>query len=210
MIKVKICGLTNENDIRYVNSHLPDYAGFVFAKSKRRLNMPDAKELIRKLRTNIKKVGIFVNHDIEELRNIVNECQLDVVQLHGDEDNDYIGKLSKYYGNNVQIWKALKMKTNDNISNIQYKYISTFILDTYSESTYGGTGKKFDWEIALKLKDIGNIVLAGGLNPDNVKQAVDFVKPYAVDVSSGVENEYGKKDEDKIKNFIYSVKYNLY
>ncbi|MEN8905869.1 MAG: phosphoribosylanthranilate isomerase [Clostridiales bacterium] len=207
MIKVKICGIKKIEEIKYLNNLLPDYVGFVFAESKRKISIDTAKILIDKLDKRIKKVGVFVNEKLVNVLHKVETLKLDVIQLHGDEDYNYIKSLKDY---NVEIWKALRISEKTDFSILgSYKEVDAFLLDTYSKESFGGTGKLFDWDLAMKAKKYGKVILAGGLNPDNVGKAIKRVDPYIVDVSSGVENQEGK-DEYKIKKFIYSSRANIY
>jgi len=211
MTKVKICGLRCEDDITYVNETLPDYIGFVFARSKRQVSLREACKLAALLDRRIKKVGVFVDENIQTVVKTVEECGLDVIQLHGDEDINYISDVKNRLPeilkskNSIEIWKAIKIQSEEDIDKMSKYDTDAFLLDTYSAGSSGGTGRTFDWNIAVKGKKYGSIVLAGGLNCNNVKSAIDKVKPYCVDVSSGVETD-GRKDRDKIKVFIDTVR----
>jgi len=207
--KVKICGIRRECDIEYVNLHLPDYIGFIFAPSKRRVTREYTNFLTTKLDKRIKKAGVFVNEQLEEVIKTAKECSLDFVQIHGDETPEYISCLKSSLKVNTKIWKAVRVKNEDSIKSIEKFDADSFVLDAYSEDSYGGLGKVFDWKLAVEAKKYGNIILAGGLNLQNVAEAIKIVQPFAVDVSSGVESE-GVKDEYKVKKFIYSARYNVY
>ena len=202
MTEVKICGVTRECDIDWLNRYLPDYAGFVFAESKRKISPENAEKLIKKLDKKIKKVGVFVNADKEEIIKIADYCHLDIIQLHGDEEPEYILELNQKLKNKkIEIWKAIRVKDKESINSMKDFTPDVFVLDTYIKGSYGGAGKKFNWGLALEGKKYGKIILAGGLNKENVEEAIKTVKPFAVDVSSGVESD-GRKDEKKIKDFI--------
>lgn len=221
MTAVKVCGIRREDDVEYLNRYLPDYAGFVFAESKRRIKPEQAVYLIKRLDNRIARVGVFVNESIEKVLEICKLCKLDVVQLHGDETTEYImnlrqilyeqGRIITDKAVNVQniripnIWKAYRVKGNILNDWEQVCMGDAFVLDAYCEEAYGGTGKVFDWNIAAKAGKGAPIVLAGGLNVGNVAKAISVVKPYAVDVSSGVET-FGYKDENKIRDFISAVR----
>lgn len=220
MVNIKICGIRRQEDILYLNKYLPQYAGFVFAEeSKRRVSPDEASALIKDLDIRIKPVGVFVNENMETLVNVAKTCGLEIVQLHGDESPDYLrqlrSKLSegrikrKNYENrmtlNIQVWKAFRVNKGFMVECIKKYNADAYLLDSYSKEGYGGTGELFNWDIAIKAKKYGNIILAGGLNPLNAIQAAEYVKPFALDVSSGVETN-GYKDEDKIRNFIQAVK----
>ncbi|NLZ49454.1 MAG: phosphoribosylanthranilate isomerase [Clostridiales bacterium] len=200
MIKVKICGLTRALDIEYVNEFKPDYAGFVFADSKRRVSADQALELAKNLSNDIKIVGVFVNEDINTVREIAEKVKLDILQFHGDEDINYINSFKDY-----EVWKAISIKSEEDLLNLNGYSDVRFLLDSKIEGLRGGSGKTFDWNI-LKDFDLQNkIILAGGLNCENILDALRIVKPYGVDVSSGVESE-GVKDYKKIKEFIGKVR----
>ncbi|MDQ2086795.1 phosphoribosylanthranilate isomerase [Herbivorax sp. ANBcel31] len=207
MTKVKICGLRREEDVEYVNRYLPEYIGFIFAKSRRRISIEFAGKLKKSLLPDIKTVGVFVNEDLLKVSETAYDLELDCIQLHGDETYEYVENLKKKLKEKkeIEVWKAIRVKDGDSIKKMSCYNVDAFVLDAYIEGIYGGVGKTFDWEIAKQAKKIGKIILAGGLNTGNISEAIKEVKPFAVDVSSGVEtNKY--KDEKKIKDFIESVK----
>ncbi len=206
MSKVKICGLTRNVDIEYVNKYLPDYIGFVFAASRRQVNADDALKLSNSLDKWIKKAGVFVNHSIDEVLNIASVCGLDIIQLSGDEDFEYVKKLKSKVRSKVEIWKAIRIKDETSLSNAELFDADGILLDAYAGNSYGGSGKSFDWTIAAKASKKFKIILAGGLDCTKVKQAIEIVNPFAVDVSSGVETD-GYKDETKIKEFIVKARF---
>ena len=198
MTKIKICGLTRLEDIEAVNTYLPDYIGFVFAKSKRQLSLEKAKSLKALLNPKIQAVGVFVNESVESIIKFEKENVIDMIQLHGDEDEDYMRTLRLQ--TKLPIIKALRIKEKVTITD--RGNADFLLLDKHIEGIYGGGGQCFDWnsieEIAVPY------FLAGGINLDNVYQAL--VKgPYAIDVSSGVET-HGVKDKDKIGEIVQIVK----
>lgn len=199
MTKVKICGLKRREDILFANRLKPDYVGFVFAKSKRQIDKYKAKELINELDKNIKTVGVFLNNTYEDVEEISEYCNLDIIQLHGDEAPDYCSLLRK------DVWKAFRVKGGDSLKNIANYNTQGYLLDTYVKGAYGGTGEVFNWEIASKISNEKFIILAGGLCSKNIEKAITTVKPAVVDVSSGVET-HGCKDFDKMKKFIENVR----
>ena len=210
MTKVKICGIKRIEDIYYVNKYLPDYIGFVLAESKRRVWPKQVRELKKDLDTRVKTVGVFVNEDIEKTVEISTACGLDCIQLHGDENPQYLDTLrnslkSHPSGSGVEIWKAVRVKDESSILLLELYKAEAFVLDAFVEGSYGGAGKLFDWNLANLAKTYGKIFLAGGLNADNVSNAVESVSPYGVDVSSGVETD-GCKDESKIQCFMNKVR----
>ncbi|TYQ15459.1 UNVERIFIED_CONTAM: phosphoribosylanthranilate isomerase [Acetivibrio alkalicellulosi] len=206
MTKVKICGLKRKEDIDYINKYLPEYIGLVFAKSRREVSMDYAKELRQALSTDVKVVGVFVNEDIARVARIVADLNLDCIQLHGDESPQYLNEIKKTINSKTEIWKAIRVRDEESINIMGlYKEIDAFVLDTYIEGTYGGIGKVFDWNLAYRAKEYGRIVLAGGLNTENVHKAIKLLSPSVVDTSSSVETE-GLKDGEKIKDFINKVR----
>ncbi|MGL4799917.1 MAG: phosphoribosylanthranilate isomerase [Cellulosilyticaceae bacterium] len=200
MRKIKICGLTKKEDIQMVNALMPDYIGFVFAKSKRRVTIKQAEELKRNLNPQIKVVGVFVNAMIPYIQQCVEEKVVDIVQLHGDEDADYIRCLREEIGD-VPIIKAIPI--GDKWEKVSYD-VTYYLLDKKSTLSYGGTGECFDWKLIKELDK--PYFLAGGINLENIEQALQ-VSAYGVDVSSGVETD-GSKDYDKIHRIIKKVRNN--
>ncbi|APM38656.1 phosphoribosylanthranilate isomerase [Clostridium kluyveri] len=196
MIKVKICGLKREEDIKCVNKYKPDYVGFVFSKSKRQVNLEQAKMLIANLDSSIKSVGVFVDEALEYVYNTSKILALDVIQFHGSEDEEYMRHFNEF-----TIWKALKVRCREDILNLNYKYADGIVLDNKT----AGSGKCFDWDIARDIKIKKDLILAGGINEENVETAAYIVSPNIVDVSSGVESQ-GYKDSSKIKMFIEKVR----
>ncbi|WP_264448708.1 phosphoribosylanthranilate isomerase [Bacillus cereus] len=200
-MKVKICGITDIETAKSACEYGADALGFVFAESKRKITPEQAKEIIEEIPAHVLKVGVFVNESVEVIRKIAEECGLTHVQLHGDEDNHYIGRLK------IPSIKAVGVALEQDMEHAK-KYETDYMLfDSPKEKFYGGNGKTFSWELlahmpkALREKTI----LAGGLNIINIEEAIQTVQPYMVDVSSGVETE-GKKDIKKIKQFIKKAK----
>lgn len=209
MVNVKICGIRRREDIGYVNKYLPDYIGFIFAESRRKVSNDTVKSLVVNLDKNIRKVGVFVNEKIENVLETAAVCCLNTLQIHGDEKPDYIenlrNELKKNKLKSVEIWKAVRVKDKESLSEFKNFSADAFLLDAFVEGSYGGAGKAFDWKLALEAKKYGKIILAGGLNCENIMDAIKIVQPYAVDVSSGVETE-GWKDEQKVKSFLNAAR----
>ena len=199
MTKIKICGLTRTEDIEMVNEFLPDYIGFVFAKSRRQVSAEQAKELKNKLRPAIKAVGVFVNEKPENIAEIANQGIIDLIQIHGDEDAAYCAQLRKL--TQAPIIKVVRVEREDDFAGIEEFDCDYYLFDTLSSKEYGGTGKAFDHSL-LHNKEIKKpFFVAGGLNQDNVAAVIEAIKPYGVDASGGVETD-GIKDANKIKEFI--------
>lgn len=205
MVRVKICGITSEKDVEILNRYLPAYAGFVFAKSRRQLSADQAGGLSGRLAGSIRKVGVFVNAVQDDVLEAVSVAGLDAVQLNGDESPEYMELLRLRLDSGIEIWKAIRVKDAGSINELGGFSADRFILDTYAENSYGGAGKSFNWKYAEAAGTNRCIILAGGLNPNNVASAIKTVKPFAVDVSSGVESD-GSKDEAKIRDFMNAVK----
>ncbi|NMA64764.1 MAG: phosphoribosylanthranilate isomerase [Clostridiaceae bacterium] len=201
MAKIKICGLTRIMDIEAVNKTLPDYIGFVFARSKRQINENKAKVLKAYLNPSIKTVGVFVNEEIENIIKLCKSGVIDIIQLHGDEDEDYVNELKKHISNNII--KAIRVKSKQDIRDALEFPCDYLLLDTYHEKKYGGIGKTFDWSYITDLNK--PYFLAGGINSTNVIRAIRHHKPYCIDVSSGVEVN-GYKDPAKIMEMVAMVR----
>ena len=199
MTKIKICGLTRTEDIEMVNEFLPDYVGFVFAKSRRQVSAEQAKELKKRLKPEIKAVGVFVNEKPENIAEIANQGIIDLIQIHGDEDAAYCEQLRKL--TQTPIIKVVRVECEDDLAGIEEFDCDYYLFDTLSSKEYGGTGKAFDHSI-LHNKEIKKpFFVAGGLNQNNVAAAIEATKPFGVDTSGGVETD-GVKDVNKIKEFI--------
>ncbi|AIZ55958.1 N-(5'-phosphoribosyl)anthranilate isomerase [Candidatus Methanoplasma termitum] len=198
MSKVKICGLSRPEDIEAANSVLPDYIGFVFAESRRQIDEKKAKSLKGKLDGRIEAVGVFVNEDAEKVSKLYKNGTIDMVQLHGDEDSEYIKQLKEDCG--CRVIKSIPI--GGSIPPIPKG--SDYLLFDNLSAQRGGSGKTFDWHI-LKGFDTMPYFLAGGLNSSNVWEAVRTLSPYCMDVSGGVETG-GVKDPAKIKEFVKLVR----
>jgi phosphoribosylanthranilate isomerase len=145
-------------------------------------------------------VGVFVDDSKEHIKQIADQCQLSVLQLHGQEPPDFCRQFNR------KVIKAFRIKDQKSLPVLPQYTVSAYLLDTYVKGAMGGTGVTFDWSLASDAKQYGLLLLAGGLNPENVASAIQQVRPYGVDVSSGVEAEPGKKDHRKLKNFIAAAK----
>ena len=200
MVRVKICGITNLGDALVAAEYGADALGFVFFKGSPRYVPPDeARKIILGLPSFITTVGVFVDEEPEEVERILKHTAVDVAQLHGHEPPEacMAGR---------RVIKAIRIKELADLEPLRHYRVSAFLLDTYAPDSFGGTGQTFNWDIAVDAKQFGKIILAGGLNPDNIEKAVRLVRPYAVDVSSGVEEEKGRKDHRKLKLFIERAK----
>jgi phosphoribosylanthranilate isomerase len=200
MVKVKICGITNLEDALAAVEYGADALGFVFAPSPRQVTAEVAREIADGLPPFICKVGVFVNSDIGMVKETMLLCNLDLAQLHGDESPHYCAALFP---------RAVKVFTSDSLPSrtglIPYK-VAAYMLDINKGTAFDHSEQKQLWQLARKLKDSGPVILAGGLTPENVIEAIETAQPYAVDVSSGVETEPGKKDHDKLRTFLITAK----
>ena len=198
-MQIKICGITNIDDGQFAIEHGADYLGFIFYDKSSRYIDPDLlKEWIGDLH-GVKKVGVFVNKSGDDIISIVEICDLDVVQLHGEESDADIDKLKDF---DVEIWRAFGLRCEEDVEEAAACKVDKVLVDSISASEYGGTGKVCDWKLAFQLARERDVILAGGLNPDNVVEAVKEVQPFGVDVSSGVELRPGRKDLAKLKKFL--------
>lgn len=204
-VRVKICGITNAEDAAAAVAAGADALGFVFhAKSPRVVEPPVVKRIVAGLPPFVLTVGVFVNEEAKRVRDIMDDCGLTLAQLHGDESAAYCELLGR------PALKALRLRGPESLLSLaEFKGragIRGFVLDAYSEAAYGGTGSVADWPLAATVAMTVPVLLAGGLTPDNVREAIDAVHPYGVDVSSGVEAAPGRKDHRKIEAFIRAAK----
>ena len=207
MVRVKICGITSELDAQKAAKAGAWAVGFIFHKKSPRFISPfKAKKIMESLPPFITSVGVFVNHNAGAMRDIINHCGLRAVQLHGDEDHHFAHRLRRY---NVKIIKVFRVGEGFDPKVVEPFKVDAFMFDTYDQHNYGGTGKTFDWNVLKQIKAATDvpIILSGGLNAQNVIEAVNNFKPYAVDVNSGVEETPGKKDAKKMKDFVDIVSY---
>ncbi len=200
MVKVKICGITNLEDALAAADYGADAIGFVFyKKSPRYIEPRKAKEIISHIPPFITTVGVFVDEPKEQIEKILAGTGIDVAQFHGHErPEDCV--ISK------RAIKALRVKEISDLEQMKRYKVQAFLLDTWAEDELGGTGRIFNWSVALDAKPLGRIIMAGGLTPDNVAEAVRMVRPYGVDVATGVERENGVKDHEKVRLFIQRAK----
>ena len=200
MIPTKICGITNLSDAQAAAVHGASAIGFIFyEKSSRAISIEDAKFISGHLSNDISKVGVFVNHDKAFIEEAIRSVSLNIIQLHGDEIPGFCNQFD------VPVFKAIRIKNEASLSVMDQYNVAGFLLDTFSNKQYGGTGETFDWSILNEQIDTP-IILSGGLNPDNVLDAIDSVNPAAIDVNSGVELSPGKKKNKKINLLFENLK----
>lgn len=201
MPEIKICGMKTLEDIENINHYPVNYVGFIFAEnSKRKVSVEQAAEMRRRLRSDIKAVGIFTYKNIYEINKIADKVGIDILQLHSDETDDDCQKALK------KVWKMISVKDEKFFEKmIKYPNAEGFLLDTQSYSL-GGSGKTFNWEFAKGVSQRYFTILAGGINPQNALEAINKVKPHVLDVNSGVETD-GKKDIRKIDELFGRIGY---
>jgi phosphoribosylanthranilate isomerase len=193
-MKVKICGITNKDDALCAAEFGADALGFIFVKSSPRHIAPRAaRKIIQALPPFVVPVGVFADMVYNDILKIIDQAHIGCVQLHGGETPK---QLTQYP---VPVYKSFRVDSSFNLEILRRYKGSVYLLDTKISGELGGTGQTFDWQIAVKAKEYGRIILAGGLTPENISEAVRKVQPYAVDVNSGVEEYPGKKDHTKIK-----------
>ena len=200
--RVKICGITNVADGQAAAEAGADLIGLMFYEpSPRYVSLAAAAAIARALPPEVQRVGVFVNPTTELVRRAIGECQLSLLQFHGDEPPDFCTQFG------LMSVKALRVQNAESLKQLENFHTDAFLLDAHSKSGLGGTGEKFNWDLAVEAQKFGKpIFLAGGLTPENVADAVRQVRPFAVDVSSGVESAPGKKDAAKVSAFIAAVR----
>jgi phosphoribosylanthranilate isomerase len=202
-VAVKICGITNLEDASLAVQLGADALGFIFARSPRQIAPQEARDIVRRIPPFVKTVGVFVDEQPAAIKETLNYCGLDLVQLHGNESPELCSQLMPH------AIKALRIKDEASLETgrLYCGKARALLLDTYSKEKAGGTGRTFDWQIAIKIKELGiPVILAGGLGPSNIEQAIRTVKPYAVDVNSGVEERPGKKNRALMKALMEKVR----
>jgi len=201
-VLVKICGITSVKDAVAAAEAGADAVGFVFAKSPRRIAPADARRIAASLPRDVEKIGVFVNEKLSVIRKVARQCRLSAVQLHGDESPRDVRALK-----GLHVLKAFRIDENFDPDVLKrYRSAKAFLFDTKVPGAYGGTGKTFDWKILIRAAVEKPVILSGGLNAKNVARAVKMVRPFAVDVSSGVERGPGKKNIRLVREFIRNAK----
>jgi phosphoribosylanthranilate isomerase len=202
MIGVKICGITNVRDAYCAAESGADALGFIFySKSQRAITPERAKEISQKIPASIGRVGVFVNHEIQAVKEIVSFCGLHLIQLHGDESSQYCAQFSRF-----SLIKTLSFSPEEGIQKLGDYSVRAILVDAHEPGRYGGTGKESDWTLALKVKKTHPLILAGGLRKENIKKAIETVRPHAVDINSGVETAAGKKNPHKIREIMEIIR----
>ena len=204
MVRVKICGITNAADALAAIDAGANLLGFNFyAKSPRHITKAEAAKIRPQLSKKVKAVGIFVNAPPAEVAALCKSLKLDAAQLHGDEPPEAVAKVAL----GVAVFKAFRVESDFRLETLEeYSEASAFLFDAAHTGQYGGTGRTTDWDVARRAAIGHRIILAGGLNVENVAAAVRIVRPYAVDVASSVESKPGKKDHGRMREFVQEVR----
>jgi phosphoribosylanthranilate isomerase len=207
-VRVKFCGITSPEDADKAVTLGADSLGFVFfQKSPRYISPESIGKIIKTLPPFVSAAGVFVNEDIDFIEQCVLNCGLNAVQLHGDENAEYCSAFKNLNLKGVKLIKAVRVKNKESLSEIENCPADAFLLDAYEADLYGGTGKNFDAAIGLSAKEYGRrIIVSGGLTSDNVYSTIKEIKPYGVDVSSGIESSPGKKNVELMEEFIKEVR----
>jgi phosphoribosylanthranilate isomerase len=204
MVKVKVCGIKEPGDARVAAEAGADAIGLVFAESPRKVGVERAREIAAALPEGVLKVGVFVDAEPKEVLRISREVGLDYAQLHGDEEPETVAAIRD---GGVGVIKALRVRDTASLREMVRYDTNFFLLDAFSEKVRGGTGTRFDWELAKAVRGYANIlVVSGGLTPENVREAIEFFEPYGVDASSSLEAWPGKKDDERVRRFVSAAK----
>lgn len=205
MVRVKICGITNIDDALAAIEAGADALGFIFAESPRKVDVNAVLNILERIPPLVTTVGVFANQDVDEVFKIMEQTNLHFAQLHGIP---LFREMARTWHRCIKAVKATSWEDIcKQLEDRSGAFSSAIHLDAHVEGKMGGTGRTFDWDLAIQAKSLGKpIILAGGLTPENVAEAVRKVQPYAVDVSSGVESSPGKKDHDKIREFVNNVR----
>jgi phosphoribosylanthranilate isomerase len=202
MVKIKICGITNLEDALLATDLGANALGFIFYPKSPRYVAPDAaREIIAQLPPFVVSVGVFVDEEAAVVQELAAQVGLDWIQVHGQESPDYCRNLGR------RVIKGFRIKDESSLKDLEpfQGAVQAFLLDAYKKGQVGGTGETFDWRLAREATRYGQIILAGGLNPDNVAQAIQVAQPQAVDTASGTEASPGKKDPEKLRTFFRAV-----
>jgi phosphoribosylanthranilate isomerase len=203
MVFTKVCGITNPGDARVAVDAGADAIGLIFAESPRKVSREEARKVSIALPENILKVGVFVDVEPGEVLQIAREVGLDLAQLHGDETPEMVAAIRNA---GLPVMKALRVRNTEALGALERYEVDLFMLDAWSARARGGTGETFDWGLAKSVKGRGNIVVSGGLTPENVREAVEFFEPYGVDASSSLEERPGKKSGERVRRFVRAAK----
>ena len=203
MVKVKVCGIKELEDARVAAAAGADAIGLVFAESPRRVSVERAREISAALPELVMRVGVFVDEDPQEVLRIAREVGLDYAQLHGDEGPEEVAEIRD---GGLGVIKALRVRNAGALADVERYEADLFLLDAWSAEARGGTGARFDWGLAKSLRGRDNILVSGGLDPENVREAIEYFEPYGVDASSSLEDRPGKKSSERVRRFVRAAK----
>ncbi|MCA3748346.1 MAG: phosphoribosylanthranilate isomerase [Rubrobacter sp.] len=204
MARVKVCGITSVEDARVAAEAGADAVGLVFfERSPRRVGLERAREISASLPEGVLRVGVFVDASPEEVLRVASFVGLDYAQLHGDEGPEVVERVRE---GGLAVIKALRVRDAGSLGELGRYPADLFLLDAWKEGAYGGTGTRFDWGVAKELRGCANIVVSGGLTPENVRAAIEFFDPYGVDASSSLEEAPGRKNGELVRRFVSAAK----
>jgi phosphoribosylanthranilate isomerase len=203
MVKVKVCGIKEPEDARLAADAGADAIGLIFAESPRRVSAERAREIVAVLPNGVVRVGVFVDEEPREVLRIAREVGLDYVQLHGDESPETVTVMRE---GGVKVIKALRVRDAASLREMERYDADLFLLDSHSDKMRGGTGARFDWGLAKAVRGCANILVSGGLSPENVREAIEVFEPYGVDASSSLEDVPGKKNCERVRRFVRAAK----
>jgi phosphoribosylanthranilate isomerase len=203
MVFTKVCGITNPGDARVAADAGADAIGLIFAESPRNVNVEEARAVSIALPEDVLKVGVFVDAGPEEVLKTAREVGLDLAQLHGDETPETVATIRDA---GLPVMKAVRVRNAEALGALEKYEADLLLLDAWSARARGGTGETFDWALAKSVKGRDNIVVSGGLAPDNVREAIEFFEPYGVDASSSLEERPGKKSGEMVRRFVRAAK----
>lgn len=203
MVFVKVCGVTSPEDARAAAESGADATGLLFAESPRRVSVERAREISAALPSGIARVGVFVDSAAEEVLRVAREVGLDFAQLHGDETPETVAEIR---AGGVRVVKALRVRDTGSIARMEDYAADLYLLDSWSGKARGGTGERFNWELAEALRGCDNILISGGITPENVGEALEFFEPYGVDASSSLESAPGEKDNERVRRFVSAAR----
>lgn len=203
MVFVKVCGITSPEDARAAAGSGADAIGLLFAESPRRVSVERAREISAALPSGVARVGVFVDATVEEVLRVDREVGLDFAQLHGDETPETVAEIR---AGGVRVVKALRVRDAGSLSEMDGYAADLYLLDSWSGKARGGTGERFDWRLAEALRGCDNILISGGITPENVGEALEFFEPYGVDASSSLESAPGEKDNERVRRFVSAAR----
>lgn len=202
MVEVKICGITSLKDAHMAFEYGADALGFIFYPGSLRYVEPRrAREIIQGLPSQMVRAGVFVNQAPKEVKEIARFCNLDLIQLHGDESTQYCERFQNFF-----LIKAVSLSCEEELKELKAYPVRAILVDSRRPGSYGGTGVISNWNLAIRVKEICPLILSGGLNPGNIRSALETVRPQAVDINSGIELYPGKKDPEKMRKIISIIR----